>query len=218
MAFARHPTDFDIALDSERGRWLRKRFLWFCAVNMLLAAPFLHGALKNMLAARGSVQVAAIVWHGTFLLTCFLFAGALIYGWRSPPSRRQMVALAVWLSCVTGVMSLLALRIAVRINPLVLHISNAPHRPGSPPPMAPEAIAMFLALYLVLQEHLLTCPARSIHDCHLPSRGCGEESTELCEWRAPQCISSTLRWADRDARFDDVSARVAGRRIRDRHG
>src|SRR5690242_5266913 len=142
MSGQNFPTAFDVELDSERGRWLRRRFLWFCVVNMLVAAPFLHDATKNVLVARGSLQIAAIVWHGTFLLSCFLFAGALIYAWRSPPSRERMVRLAVWLSCVTGVMSLMALRIAAAIDPRILHINIRPTHRGAPFLLTHETLVM----------------------------------------------------------------------------
>jgi hypothetical protein len=29
------PTEFDLELASERARWLRRRFLWFCGVNIV---------------------------------------------------------------------------------------------------------------------------------------------------------------------------------------
>lgn len=156
MSAQKPPTAFDVELDSERGRWLRRRFLWFCVVSALIALPLLHG-FRSLLGADGSVPLAAIVWHGSWLLGCLLFACAFLYAWKSPPRRERILRLAVWLSCFTGVLSLLALRVAAAIDPRVLHISIRPTNPGAPPGLTPHTLVMFLSQYLMLLEHLVPC-------------------------------------------------------------
>lgn len=103
------------------------------------------------------MQIAAIVWHGNFLFSCVLFACALVYAWKSTPSRKRIVRLAVWLSCGTGVLSLLALRIAAAIDPRVLHVSIHPTDPAAPFRLTPQTVVMFIAEYLLLLEHLIPC-------------------------------------------------------------
>ena len=34
------PTEFDIEMASERTRWIRRRFLWFCGVGVLIQILF----------------------------------------------------------------------------------------------------------------------------------------------------------------------------------
>ena len=124
MTFSQHPTTFDLELDSERGRWLRRRFLWFCAVNVLLSLPMLHGALASVRTASGTERIAALVFQGSLLCEFVLFALAFAYAWKTPPDRTRILRLALLLSCATGLMSLISFRAAVAIDPRAVMARN----------------------------------------------------------------------------------------------
>ena len=36
-ATAAVPSEFDVELQSERARWLRRRFVWFCFISIIAA-------------------------------------------------------------------------------------------------------------------------------------------------------------------------------------
>jgi serine phosphatase RsbU (regulator of sigma subunit) len=165
-----HPTAFDLELDSERGRWLRKRFLWFCAVNVLVSVPMLPGALSGVFRTSGTERIAALVFQGSQLCDFVLFALAFAYAWKTPPDRARILRLAFLLSCLAGLLLLISFRAAVAIDPravmpralAALDKSSRSLPPTSAPSPAnirltPETLAMFILLYLLLGTHLLTC-------------------------------------------------------------
>ena len=74
------PSEFDLELQSERGRWLRRRLLWLCAVGILLTViadaaeashHFAYATSERRFAGWVSVAVGAF--------NVLLYAGAGLY-------------------------------------------------------------------------------------------------------------------------------------------
>src|SRR4051812_42546340 len=76
------PNAFDRELESERARWLRRRFLVFCALWALAAGVT---ALLSLLAFNDEGQNAALTaWDlGTTLCSVAIAVAAGVYAWRA---------------------------------------------------------------------------------------------------------------------------------------
>ena len=76
------PNSFDRELESERARWLRRRFLAFCALWALVAG---FTALLSLLAFNDEGQSAALTaWDmATTLASVAMAVAAGVYAWRA---------------------------------------------------------------------------------------------------------------------------------------
>src|SRR3954453_9570288 len=73
------PTEFDVELASERTRWIRRRFLWFCAVNVGMMVLFFGVLAKDI---RSAPPLARAFNGLDFLVICGGYIAAFVYVWR----------------------------------------------------------------------------------------------------------------------------------------
>src|SRR3712207_5569496 len=107
--------DFDRTLEVERARWLRRRFLWFCATLAsmnLLFAPMLLMAGRD---ARGPDPPRADGQRGLAVADAVVGAAVCLAEFfvvlLRPPPRETMLRLATWGLITLGTISLLSVRL-----------------------------------------------------------------------------------------------------------
>ncbi len=103
------PTRFEHAMDAERGRWLRRRFLWYTGISFVLGIPLL---LPLLFANAGQATFLLIA----SLITLSLTAAAFVYAWRSPPKKTVILRAAVWLYIILGLIGVVNTRISMLLG------------------------------------------------------------------------------------------------------
>ncbi|MEM6314686.1 MAG: SpoIIE family protein phosphatase, partial [Planctomycetota bacterium] len=103
------PTRFEVAMEDERGRWVRRRFMIFCTLVLVVNLLSLLAIPLQPDGTRGLVTFFT-------LLTVLANAAALVYAWRSPPRAKVMIRVAIWLFILTSIASLAANRLTVEIG------------------------------------------------------------------------------------------------------
>jgi hypothetical protein len=109
--------EFDRTMEAERARWLRRRFLWFCAtfgtLNLLMAWLLMRPEIRAGMneSSDGPVWLA-LADAGAGVL---LFGGAFLFVLLRPPTRRTMLRLATGAIITIGAISLLSLRLKLAI-------------------------------------------------------------------------------------------------------
>src|SRR5215218_9038762 len=98
---------FDRELESARALWLRRRFVWICAVMFLIDGLFCLGSLGTV-ASGGPEAPVERVYLILFAPLVVLYAAAAVYAWRTPtPRLRRFVHLSAVLTAADGVLSLI---------------------------------------------------------------------------------------------------------------
>ncbi|HEY2587154.1 MAG TPA: PP2C family protein-serine/threonine phosphatase [Tepidisphaeraceae bacterium] len=82
------PSEFDLELASERERWLRRRFLWFCALGIVVTIVFDVPDIRRELASNGRWK-SGVVAAGECATSVLLYVAAVVYvlvrrHWRRP--------------------------------------------------------------------------------------------------------------------------------------
>src|SRR4029079_19073350 len=108
------PTEFDLELASERARWLRRRFIWFCAVNIAIQIFLFAYFAKDIGRSPALSKVLNIVKPVAFV-GCYLLAS--FYVARSKPPLNRMVRLALLITSVLPSISLLLFRADFSLDP-----------------------------------------------------------------------------------------------------
>ncbi|MEM8872723.1 MAG: PP2C family protein-serine/threonine phosphatase [Planctomycetota bacterium] len=103
------PTRFEVAMQDERGRWLRRRFIGYCILSLVLTG------ISLMFVGTNSEQNQ--LWLSTYIIvSLFVVGSALVYAWKAPPKARIMIRVAVWLYILTSIGSLATNRILMEIE------------------------------------------------------------------------------------------------------
>src|SRR5256885_9062759 len=114
------PTEFDLQRDAERARWMRRRFLWFCAINLALALlqlPSLRDSLRGILVGgpMNAPRELAMFHIAIFVPTVVVYVVVFLHVLRRPPPLRKIVLLALWLTIVLNSISLISTRISLEL-------------------------------------------------------------------------------------------------------
>ncbi len=104
-------SEYQIALESYRGAWLRHRFLWFCGVGVTLGLLINAVGWPELLAARGPARWALIVSAVQTSLSLLFSVAAFVYAWRSPPRASVILRLAMLLMVLDTTLAVIAARI-----------------------------------------------------------------------------------------------------------
>lgn len=87
------PSEFDHAYEQERGRWLRRRFLYYAGVSLgfglLMALPTLYIAAGSQTDRPSFAEQALIL-----LISNLVYASAFIVAWRARPDYRRILRIA----------------------------------------------------------------------------------------------------------------------------
>jgi serine phosphatase RsbU (regulator of sigma subunit) len=106
------PTDFDLALHSERTRWIRRRFLWFCGISVLLHVIISWGSFdRNAPALARALAVADAV------LVLGSYAAAFAYALFARPTLPGLLRLGLYVTAILPTVSMLIMRADISINP-----------------------------------------------------------------------------------------------------
>jgi hypothetical protein len=90
------PGELDRELESERAGWLRRRFLVYCALWVVVAAAFV---LSEALSPHPPWNRAVVTWDVATTVAGLLVASAAgLYAWRRPARRAALFALTYWLT------------------------------------------------------------------------------------------------------------------------
>lgn len=113
--------EFTHALETERGRWLRRRFQWWCVLTVFLGLSTFAGEDRIALkAVRGDAPMpptAGVLLLVQYALMLSLNAAALIYLWRRDPPRQTLLRLATGLVIIGAAADLLILRLILQVHP-----------------------------------------------------------------------------------------------------
>src|SRR5262245_38550854 len=96
-------SEYEFELDAERGKRLRRRFMWFCGINLFFSmfqVPSLRAALRQKLAVNAPRMPREMaVWAIVLLIpTVSIYLVAFFYAWLRKPQGATMVRLALWLT------------------------------------------------------------------------------------------------------------------------
>ena len=121
-------TEFDVELASERTRWIRRRFLWFCAVNVALLSAFFA------FLARDVANIPGMAWTFNvldFVVVCGGYVVAFVYVWRVPLSLARLLKLGIYLSAILPTLSVLFTRLDITLNPASYDFMGGSIEPGA---------------------------------------------------------------------------------------
>jgi serine phosphatase RsbU (regulator of sigma subunit) len=141
------PSEFELALQRYRGQWLRRRFLWFCAVGVLANVGFNALNLRGLFTAQGPARWALGVSTLQLTLSLAVTLSAFVYAWRSPPRVATILRLAVLLVVVDTVLAMLSARIE-----LVFEAAA-----GDPTALTPPAFWAAVFPATIFFGHLIAC-------------------------------------------------------------
>jgi len=143
-AGATAPTAFDLELVSERTRWLRRRFLWFCAVSLVLQVLVTVGFASDMAAAPpvafGLNVVDLLVVGGGYL---FAFAYVL----RARPDLATLLRLGMYVAAIIPCFSMLFMRVDMTLNPASWDFGKLPS----------GAVWALVAPFSIVMGHTIAC-------------------------------------------------------------
>lgn len=116
------PSDFDFHFEQELSRRLRRRFMWYCAVTILLSLLIL---IPGFLSGRPAVQVGAgpvmqppelnRLSQLTSLLSLGMYIAALVFVLLKKLRREQVLRLAMWLYVLATIPGLIGARLTMQV-------------------------------------------------------------------------------------------------------
>lgn len=115
------PSEFDYHFDSELARRLRTRFLWYCALTVVLSLALL---LPGMLGVTGgpvggsvngqpltTPAAARALNYGTTLLSVLVYVAAFVYVFGRRLRRESLLRLALWVYVLASIPGLIGMRL-----------------------------------------------------------------------------------------------------------
>src|SRR5207248_8085422 len=116
MSASAVPSEFDLELESERSRWLRRRFIILClvgtALTLLMDGRHMVTAMRGSGADFASARVnsiGALANIGLYLLSA-------AWVWRRPRQAKTLLRRTIWLVVMVGTVDLISARIAIGLE------------------------------------------------------------------------------------------------------
>ena len=107
------PSDFDLELLGERTRWLRKRFIWLCALNVVIELLFFFAFSADLRAAPSLARllnfIGLVLQVGGYLV-------ALIWVVRAKPALPSLLKLGIYVTAILPSLSILFTRADITLN------------------------------------------------------------------------------------------------------
>lgn len=155
------PSEFDLELLSERTRWIRRRFLWFCAVNIVLQILGSTSMAKDIRAAPGLARILNII-EPIFLVGGYL--AAFVYVFRKRPDLRRLLHLAVYMTAILPGLSELFFR-------LDLSLDTAGWSDLLSAGLTPGTLMAFVGPGMIFFVHILACLfiPWTVRECLVPA-------------------------------------------------
>ncbi|HEX4795355.1 MAG TPA: PP2C family protein-serine/threonine phosphatase [Humisphaera sp.] len=140
------PTEFDLELRSERGRWLRRRLLWLCAIG-ILATILLDGqSIHHDLSYHNAEHhYAAQIQIAEAALCILIYAAAFAFIWRGSLRQGTMLRLAFAIVVAVVSVELISQRI----------VANAAPDPDQV--LSPATVYAIVAAMILFIEHFFAC-------------------------------------------------------------
>src|SRR5258708_6106428 len=110
------PSEFDLELEDERRRWLRRRFLWFCAMAALSTIALgARDIYRHLFAGERSTPAVLQMVQSAISLSLYASAGAYaIFARKNPAALHR---LAILLIVLVGLCHMAFLRIGIFSDP-----------------------------------------------------------------------------------------------------
>lgn len=122
------PTEFDLELASERTRWIRRRFLWFCAVNVGMMVVFFGLLAKDIRYAPPLARAFNVL---DFVVVCGGYVAAFVYVWRVRLPLDRLLKLGIYLTAILPSLSILFTRLDITLNPSSYDFLGGSAEPGT---------------------------------------------------------------------------------------
>jgi sigma-B regulation protein RsbU (phosphoserine phosphatase) len=110
------PNRYEWEMESERARWLRRRFLWFSGTLVVVAAVMLLGNVMDLFTFSGSGRSAATVELFSNLVKMGAAGWAWWYARGQIRNERRLFAIAFWLVVGMGVFGIFASRVSTELG------------------------------------------------------------------------------------------------------
>ncbi len=109
------PNRYEWEMESERARWLRRRFLWFTGTLVVVAAVMLLGSFISMFDA-GMSRTASGVEIFTYMVQIGVAGSAWWYARRRTRNEGRLFVIAFWLVVGLGVLGIFSKRISTELG------------------------------------------------------------------------------------------------------
>lgn len=115
------PSEFDYHFDAELARRLRRRFLWYCGLTIVLTLalllPGLIGGVRGTVNDRPVQAPAAVeaINYGSSLLSLLMYVAAFAVVVARPFRRESLLKLALWLYVLASIPGLIGLRLVFQL-------------------------------------------------------------------------------------------------------
>jgi serine phosphatase RsbU (regulator of sigma subunit) len=141
------PSEFDLELESERARWLRRRFLWFCVANVCMELALLFGFYNDV---HGSPRMAATLNYVRALVIGGGYIVAFVYVLRRKSmALGAVLSLALWITAIFHCLAIALLRANVDLNRVAWNDLDDRLPPG--------ALLAVLSPYFFLVRYAIAC-------------------------------------------------------------
>jgi hypothetical protein len=107
------PSEFDLELLGERTRWLRKRFIRLCAVNICIELAFFWGFSSDIHVAPPAARVLTFI---SLFLQIGGYLAALVWVFRARPSLPALLKLGLYVTAILPSLSILFTRADITLN------------------------------------------------------------------------------------------------------
>jgi hypothetical protein len=107
------PSEYDLELLWERTRWLRKRFIWLCALNIFLELAFFLGFSADF---RQAPTIARLFTFINLVIQIGGYLFALVYVIRTRPSLAALLKLGLYVTAILPSLSILFTRADISLN------------------------------------------------------------------------------------------------------
>ena len=141
------PSEFDLELRSERTRWLRRRFLWFCLANIVLQLATTAGFARDIRQAPPLARALNVI---ETILLLMSYAGAFWYVLRRKPGLERLLHLAIYMTAILPSVSEIFLRVDFSLNPSGWSDLFASG-------ISPGAMLALMGPWMIFFVHLLAC-------------------------------------------------------------
>lgn len=138
-------TEFGHEFEAERGRWLRRRFLWYTGVvGGLNTLSILIGLIAIILGKSGDGRGAQLLNSAVGLMTTLMYVAAFVYVLRWPVAQRMLLRTASQLILLAGLVSLASAVVAMEA------MASEQGRP-------PAAVLASIGVSQIFMTHFVAC-------------------------------------------------------------
>jgi len=153
------PSEFEQEMAWERTRWLRRRFLWFCGVNIVLQISVFLVFAKDI---SKSPWLSKTLNYLELILLVGSYLGAFIYVMRQRPGLEKLLRLALYITALLPSLSLVLRRIDFAVDGSGWDVT---------PAFPAGAMLAVTSPWVILFLHLIACMfiPWTVRECLVPA-------------------------------------------------